>query len=53
MLFFRRHRLHLPRQLRHPSGPPDARILLVDSQFGIDEAYGRGLPVIGVYRDNR
>lgn len=31
---------------------PDARVLLVDSQFGIDEAYGLGLPVIGVYRDN-
>jgi hypothetical protein len=31
---------------------PDARVLLVDSQFGIDEAYGTGLPVIGVYRDN-
>ncbi|MDE0859090.1 MAG: lamin tail domain-containing protein [Akkermansiaceae bacterium] len=31
---------------------PNARVLLVDSQFGIDEAYGPGLPVIGVYRDN-
>ena len=31
---------------------PDARVLLVDSQFGIDQAYGLGLPVIGVYRDN-
>lgn len=31
---------------------PDARVLLVDSQFGIDKAYGLGLPVIGVYRGN-
>jgi hypothetical protein len=31
---------------------PDERILLVDSQFGIDETYGLGLPVSGVYRGN-
>lgn len=31
---------------------PGARVLLVESQFGIDETYGRGLPVAGVYHGN-
>lgn len=31
---------------------PGERVLLVGSQFGIDAAYGLGLPVIGVYRGN-
>ncbi|MFT6238596.1 MAG: hypothetical protein ACJAQT_000670 [Akkermansiaceae bacterium] len=31
---------------------PDARVLLVDSQFGIDETYGLGLSINGVYRGN-
>ncbi len=30
--------------------PPDGRALVVGSQFGIDAAYGLGLPVVGVYR---
>ncbi|MFT5855056.1 MAG: hypothetical protein ACI8XO_002304, partial [Verrucomicrobiales bacterium] len=28
---------------------PGERVLLVDSQFGIDETYGIGLPIAGVY----
>ncbi|MDA9831483.1 lamin tail domain-containing protein [Akkermansiaceae bacterium] len=31
---------------------PGQRVLIVDSQFGIDATYGLGLPVVGVYRGN-
>lgn len=31
---------------------PGQRVLIVDSQFGIDATYGLDLPIVGVYRGN-